>query len=287
MIVYLNGDWIALEDAKIPITDRGFLFSDGVFETARLHRGKYFRLHQHLQRLHESARTLKLKAPPESDLVHIAEQLAAQNDVTEGSLRITVTRGSGGSGLKTRGADTPTVLATITPVKDDWQEQAARGWTLVTARTLRPSPRSVPAHLKALGRAYAILASLEAEAAGTDDALLLTANEEIAEGPTWNFFWRQGRTIRTAALEGGILEGVTRRIILELARASGFDTEEGLWPRAQLDGADEAFATMTSQGVVPIRAIDGRTLPSSDCATQFQARYWDLVGAEVRASHSS
>jgi branched-subunit amino acid aminotransferase/4-amino-4-deoxychorismate lyase len=284
VIVYLNGAWVPREKASIPITDRGFLLSDGVFETARLHQGKYFRLPQHLERLEESARMLRLTTPPRPTLERLAHDIARQNQLSEGSLRITITRGSGGAGLKTRGADHPTVLITIAPVPEDWQEKAARGWSLITANTLRPSPEAVPAQLKALGRVYAILATLEAEDAGADDALLLTAKREIAEGPTWNFFWREGRVVRTAALAGGILEGVTRRIIIEIAKSAGYEVEEGLWPRAQLDRADEAFATMTSQGVVPIRSIDGRPLPATDCASMFQRRYWELVAAELRAS---
>ena len=284
MLVYLNGDWIAKEEARIPISDRGFLFSDGVFETARLHEGKYFRLEKHLERLQQSASTLKLTAPTNDELTGIANEIAQRKQLTEASLRITITRGSGGAGLKTKGADRPTLLVTITPVASDWQEKAARGWSLITARTLRPSPESVPAHLKALGRVYAILATLEAEAAGVDDALLLTADRHIAEGPTWNFFWRTGQTVRTAALHGGILEGVTRSIIMASARDEGFAVEEGLWSREELDGADEAFATMTSQGVVPIRNIDGREFGPPDCAAVLQRRYWELVTAEVRAS---
>ena len=284
MIVHLNGEWLPQESARIPITDRGFLLSDGVFETARLHLGKYFRLTQHLDRLDESARTLRIKTPPRDELVHLAFEIARRNQLTEASLRITITRGSGGHGLKTRGADHPTLLVTIAPMADGWQQRAAQGWSLATARTLRPPSTSVPAQLKALGRVYAILAALEAEEAGADDALLLTANREIAEGPTWNFFWRKGRTIRTAALEGGILEGVTRRIIIEIASSEGYDVAEGLWPRSDLDDADEAFATMTSQGVVPIRSIDRHPLPATDCATQFQRRYWNLVADELRTS---
>jgi branched-chain amino acid aminotransferase len=284
VIVYLNGDWVPQENARIPITDRGFLLSDGVFETARLHQGKFFRLAQHLERLEESARALRIILPPRTQLAQLAHEIAARNQLTEASLRITVTRGSGGAGLKTRGADRPTVLVTISPVAAGWQDRAARGWSLITAQTLRPSPESVPAQLKALGRVYAILATLEAEQAGADDALLLTANREIAEGPTWNFFWREGRVVRTGALAGGILEGVTRRIIIEIAQNEGYQVEEGLWPRSVLDRADEAFATMTSQGVVPIRSIDGRALPATDCASIFQRRYWDLVAAELRAS---
>jgi branched-chain amino acid aminotransferase len=273
-----------LESARIPVTDRGFLLADGVFETARVVGGRFFRLRQHLDRLQASARILDLRAPSVDELTSLAHEIVERNQLQEASLRITVTRGSGGAGLKTRGADTPTVLVTAAHVAADWREKAARGWSLVTASTLRPSPESVPAQLKALGRVYAILATLEAERAGADDALLLTANREVAEGPTWNFFWRQGNVLRTAALEGGILEGVTRRIIIEIARAEGLSVEEGLWPRAELDQADEAFATMTSQGIVPIRSIDGRQLAGGDCAPQIQARYWSLVEAEIRNS---
>ena len=284
MIVYLNGEWLPQNEARIPITDRGFLISDGVFETARVVEGKYFRLRKHLDRLQESARVLDLRVPPVEELTSLAHEIAERNQLVEASLRITITRGSGGAGLKTKGADSPTVLLTASPVAPDWRARAARGWSLVTAQTLRPSPASVPAQLKALGRVYAILATLEAERAGTDDALLLTANREVAEGPTWNFFWRKGSVLRTAALEGGILEGVTRRIIMDIARGEGLSVEEGLWPRSDLDDADEAFATMTSQGVVPIRSIDSRSFPASDCATLFQDRYWELVFAELRAS---
>jgi branched-chain amino acid aminotransferase len=284
VIVYLNGEWLPQSEARIPVTDRGFLISDGVFETARVVERKYFRLRKHLDRLQESARVLDLRAPSVETLTQLAHEIVQRNELVEASLRVTITRGSGGSGLKTKGADHPTVLVTASPVAPDWRARAARGWSLVTAQTLRPSPASVPAQLKALGRVYAILATLEAERAGSDDALLLTANREIAEGPTWNFFWRKGAVLRTAALDGGILEGVTRRIIMDIARTEGLSVEEGLWPRADLDEADEAFATMTSQGVVPIRSLDGRAFSASDCATLFQERYWDLVFAEVRAS---
>ncbi|HEY0305610.1 MAG TPA: aminotransferase class IV, partial [Longimicrobiales bacterium] len=179
MIVYLNGEWLPQENARIPITDRGFLLADGVFETARLHQGRYFRLAQHFERLEESARTLEIGLPTRAALEQLANEIAARNQLTEGSLRITITRGSGGTGLRTQGVSDPTVLVTIAPMREGWADRAARGWSLITAKTLRPSPDSVPAQLKALGRVYSILAALEAERAGSDDALLLTANREI------------------------------------------------------------------------------------------------------------
>lgn len=279
MIVYLNGDWLESEAARIPIDDRGFLYADGVFETARLVRGKYFRLQQHLDRLKQSAAQLKLDVPTSDELHAILEQLALRNALTEASVRITITRGPGGRGLDTRGAGPQTVLATISPVAADWRERAARGWSLITAQTRRPSPQSVPAQLKALGRVYAILAHLEAEVAGADDALLLTADGHVAEGPTWNFFWRKGHTIRTADVRGGVLEGVTRQIILDLAQGNGLRTEEGFWPVSDVVGADEAFASMTSVGVVPIRSLDGYAFPADHTAALLQREYWSVVEA--------
>ncbi|HEX6559921.1 MAG TPA: aminotransferase class IV [Longimicrobiales bacterium] len=281
MFVYLNGTWRDAQAASIPIDDRGFLFADGVFETARLVNGRCFRFEQHLERLAQSAAQLRLPTPEPDALRQIFREIAERNSLTDGSVRITITRGSGGRGLDTAGAGPPTVLVTISPLAADWRERAARGWHLITAATRRPAPNSVPAQLKALGRVYSILAHLEAEAAGADDALLLTADGHVAEGPTWNFFWRKGKRLRTGALEGGILEGVTRSILLHLARGLGYETEQGLWPPDDLHDADEAFASMTSVGVVPIRSLDGRAFPSDDCARVLQFKYWQFVEAEL------
>jgi branched-chain amino acid aminotransferase len=281
MIVYLNGDWLEANDAKIAIDDRGFLLADGVFETARLTRGRFFRLDHHLDRLAESARQLRLPIPAHETLAAIAREIAERNSLSEASLRITITRGRGGRGLDTRGAGPPTLLVTIAPVAEDWQERAARGWSLIVAKTRRPSTLSVPSQIKALGRVYAILAHLEAEDAQADDALLLTADGQIAEGPTWNFFWRKGNIVRTAALEGGVLEGVTRRIVLHLAEVEGYQTGEGLWGPEDLLDADEAFASMTSVGIVPVRSLDGRPFGADDCSSRLQRKYWEFVESEV------
>ncbi len=279
-VVYLDGVWQDASSARIPITDRGFLLGDGVFETARLHRARYFRLREHLARLAASAEFLRLLLPPTDELVAIAHELASANDYAEASLRITVTRGPGGRGLGRRAAGPPTVLATLSALPDDWESRAARGWTLRTSSVRRPPASSVPAQLKGLGRVYSLLAHFEAEDAGFDDALLLSADGYVAEGPTWNLFWRSGSTVFTPAPESGILAGVTRGLILELATQEGYRLEEGLWNRDQLDAADELFATMTSNGVVPIRRLDARTLASTQAAARLQVVYWDQVRRE-------
>ena len=280
-VVYLNGDWLPSDQARIPISDRGFLFGDGVFETARVHRGKYFRLKQHLARLENSARIFRLETPPIDRLTDIAEELVTRNGFEAASLRITLTRGSGGKGLARSGAGPQTLIATLSPTVADWKERAARGWRIAVSSVRRPDVRSVPAELKGLGRAYALLAHFEAEDAGFDDALLLSAEGYIAEGPTWNVFWRKGGTVFTPSLETGILEGVTRSIMMQLAEQAGFAVEEGRYHADVLGDADEIFATMTSNGVVPFSRLDGRSLSDRTVASRLQSDYWSLVDAEL------
>ena len=280
-IVFLNGKFLTPDQAHISIFDRGFLLGDGVFETGRLHLGRYFRLEQHLRRLEQSGAVLDLPIPPIQELLEIAEQLASRNQFTEGSLRITVTRGVGGRGLSRAGVGTPTIVATLLRIPKDWEERAAKGWRIRTASARRPSAASVPAQLKALGRTYALLAHFEAEDNGFDDALLLSAEDLVAEGPTWNLFWRIGKTVFTAALSAGVLEGVTRSIIMDLLHGHGYDIKEGLFPRQAMDQAEEVFATMTSNGVVPITQLDDRVLPTPTVAPRLQSDYWQLVRSEL------
>lgn len=272
MIAFLNGEWLPLEDARISIEDRGLLFADGVFETALLHRGRWFRLEQHLQRFQESAALWQLEAPTMSQLADIVGGLARRNDLRDGSLRIVLTRGTGHG---------TTLFATLHPPDPAWNERALRGWRLVTAHTRRPSTASVPAQLKALGRPYALLARFEARAAGADDALLLTEGGAVCEGPAWNVFWAAGRTLFTPALELGVLAGVTRTVLLEIAPALGFEVRTGAFPRAALDAADELFATMTSVGIVSIRSLDGHAFPAATpVADRLRTAYWNAVVAE-------
>jgi branched-chain amino acid aminotransferase len=179
------------------------------------------------------------------------------------------------------GSSAPTIIATLQQISGDWLARAAQGWRIQVATVRRPADASMPARLKSLGRTYALLAHFEAEAAGFDDALLLSADGYVAEGPTWNFFWRRANTVYTPALESGILAGVTRSIMLDLARTAGYATEEVMIAAADLAYVDEAFATMTSSGVVPIRQIEDRKFGASPAAERLQREYWSLVRSEV------
>jgi branched-subunit amino acid aminotransferase/4-amino-4-deoxychorismate lyase len=246
-----------------------------------VHRGKYFRLDQHLARLQASAAIMRLPLPGQQDLESIALGLVEHNGYQEASLRLTVTGGVGGRSLHRAGSSAPTIIATLQEIPGDWLARAAHGWRLQLASVRRPAEASMPAQLKSLGRTYALLAHFAAEEAGFDDALLLSAEGYVAEGPTWNFFWRRANTVYTPALSSGVLAGVTRSIMLDLARAAGYATEEVLHTPDELVAADEAFATMTSSGVVPIRQIDNYVLGASLAAERLQGEYWSLVRRET------
>ena len=281
-IAYVDGHFLPRENAYVHIDDRGFLLGDAVFETARWRHGSFFRLKQHLDRLRQSAETMSI-AMPDTDLVSIAADLAQRSNMPEASLRITLTAGRGGKGLSRKGAAPPSIVMTMNPVAADWQHRAANGWTVRTSPFHKPAQDSTPAHLKAVGRTFSQLAFLEAEAAGFDDALLLSATGLIAEGPTWNVFWRAGDSVFTPSLDVGVLEGVTRSIIAEIARDAGFAVHEVAAPRSALESADEIFATMTSLGVVPFAQLDARQfrLCEDSAASLIQNRYWSRVDAEL------
>jgi branched-chain amino acid aminotransferase len=278
MIVHLDGAFIDAADAAIPIADRGFLYGDGIFETARLHRGRYFRLGDHLERLRSSAAVMRMPEPDPEHLAGIAATLADRNGLDEGSLRITLTRAAD---TRPGGPRFGTVLVTLTPVAAGWQDLADRGWSIITARTRRPAVDSVPAQLKGLGRPYALLARLEAQHAGADDALLLNSDGFVAEGPTWNVFWVRDGRIRTPQLDLGVLGGITRTVLFEAAADLGHEVEEGAWERAELEGAEEIFASMSSVGVVSVISLDGRALRGTRAtAYALGARYRHIVARE-------
>lgn len=274
MIAYHDGAWLDETGIRVSARDAAFLSGHGVFESVRLHRRAYFRLDAHLERLAASAALLRIPLPQRSELRAVLIELARRADVDEASARVTVTAGEPGGA--------PSVVASISPLPHDWMERAARGWRLIVARTRHPGPETVPPALKSLGRVYSVLARQEASDAGVDDALMLLPDGTVAEGPTWNFFFRRDGVLHTASTDV-VLGGVTRAVVLGAAAKHGIDLDVGR-PRAELlSHADAAFASMSSLGVVPVVELDGRPLAGSlELAAPLQQVYWSLVRDETR-----
>lgn len=273
MIAYRDGEWVEHSEVRVHVDDPGFLVGDGVFESVRLHRGRYFRLRAHLERLRASAEILDLTLPPAAELEGICHEIADRNALEDASTRLVVTRGRAGAGAS--------VLGTARAIAGDWRARAERGWRLITARTRHPAPDVLPPPLKSLGRVHSVIARLEARRAGVDDALLLSHDGAVAEGPTWNVFLRCDGRVVTPPVDVGVLPGVTRAAVLELAATSGARIREARVGRDALGSCDAAFATMSSLGVVPILELDGRALEgSTELAAPLQTAYWDLVREE-------
>ncbi len=282
MKVYLNGRYLDSTDACIAIDDRGFLFGDALYESIRIYKGGFFRFREHHERLEQGAKALEIEMPPPEELRAAAEGVAGLNGIGDGILRVTVTRGPGGEGLRTAGAGPPTVLVTARSIPRNRMVRAEVGFTAITARSRR-SPVGLPVSIKSANRLDAIMARLEADAAGVDEAVLLSAQDFVAECTAANIFWRTGDRLSTPDLSIGVLPGVTRAAVLEAATRLGIEVEQGCWPIEALRAAPEAFLTMSSLGPVRLVKLDSKTMmpAEGDLLPAIRRGYWSMVEEEV------
>lgn len=277
-IVFLNGAPVNADEARVSIFDRGFLYGDGLFETIRIQQGRPFRWDRHFMRLTGGLRLLNLRlAPGEAELRDDADKLIAANRCTEAVLRLTISRGTGRRGLSTQGAGTPTVAMSLHPPPD---RTKAAGLRLVTSpcRILANDPLAA---IKSANKLVYVLARQAADALGADDALILNHREEIAETTSSNLFWKRGDALFTAAPEVGILPGVARSIVLELAPELGFQTHQVAAGAAELLEAEGVFTTNVVRGVVEVVEIDGRGVKRTEFCNVMARAFEELVKAEL------
>ncbi len=252
-VAFLNGTFLPLTEARVPISDRGLLYGDGLFETVRLDNGRPFRLSAHLARMGDGADTLGIDLP-EIDWSAVCAELVKRNHLPNAIVRLAVTRGEAGFGYGPSASVAPTVFAILRPIPP-----RPVGLRAITARTPRQAgvdPDSpVPKSSSALNL---ILAKLEAQAVGADEAILLTPTGQLAECSAANLFWVRDGNLTTPSLDSGCLPGLTRQLVLdELAPALDFLVTDGLYPTRRLLAADEAFVTQSSLGIVPLTEVNG------------------------------
>ncbi len=263
-VCWLEGRISPLESARIPVIDHGLLYGDGVFEGIRFYHGRPFLLGEHVERFRLSARALALACPhPDSEIEAIVGEVIAASGRPEGYLRMILTRGNGPLGIDPAPCGPPRLLviaAGLTMVNHAQRENSIR---LVTAATRSLMPDGLDPRIKGLNYLNRILARLEARTAGVDEAVLLNHRGGIAEATAENLFLARNGVLRTPPPVDGALPGITRGLILELARNAGIEAEETSLSRYDLHTADECFLTGTGAGLVPVREIDGR--PLRDC----------------------
>jgi branched-chain amino acid aminotransferase len=259
--IYINGKLYDKADAKISVYDHGLLYGDGVFEGIRIYDGKIFRLKEHVDRLFESARAINLQIPLSSpQMMEAIQSTVTANAKKNGYIRPIVTRGTGTLGLDPRKTTDPQVIVIVDDISLYPPELYENGLELATVSTIRNHPNAVNPRIKSLNYLNNILAKIESIQAGCLEALMLNHKGEVAECSGDNVFLAKHGILKTPPADAGILEGITRRAVIELAKKAGIHVLEASLTRHDVYIADECFLTGTAAEVIPVVKCDGRTI---------------------------
>jgi branched-chain amino acid aminotransferase len=258
----LNAEMVEVKKARIGADDRGFILGDGLFETLRTYNGTPFRLHDHFQRLFSSCAVFNLQPPwGEDELSGMVSALMEKNGLDSARVRITVTRGRHTGSMSLNHADPPTLLITAEPIPPATGERLEEGIKLKTADVRFSESNPVFRH-KTLNRLPHLLARTRAEEDGCDEALILDEKGNVACASTGNVFAVQYGQLFTPPLTAPILPGVTRKVVLEIARRQGIQIREDFFSPIMIVGADEVFMTNSVQEIVPVVEVNQRPVGS-------------------------
>jgi branched-chain amino acid aminotransferase len=260
MIIYIDGKYLPDDQAKISVFDHGFLYGDGVFEGIRAYNGKFFRLKEHLDRLFDSAKTIDLQPPlSKEEMIEVLCEVLRRNNLTNAYIRPIISRGVGDLGLDPRKCPKPSVIVIATSwgaMYGDLYEKGLRG---VTVSVRRNPAEALPPNVKSLNYLNNILAKIEANYKGGDEAIFFDTNGYISEGSGDNLYVvKNGEIITPPTLNN--LRGITRMVLLEIAKSLGITVKEQNIGYFDLYTADEMICTGTAAEVAPITWVDGRTI---------------------------
>ena len=259
--IYINGKYFSREDATISVFDHGLLYGDGVFEGLRIYGGKVFRLQEHLVRLWESANSIALELPLSIEqLTADVNETVRLNGLDDGYIRLVVTRGAGPLGLDPHKCKDPQVIIIVDRITLYPESFYTDGLELVTAATIRNHPAALNPRIKSLNYLNNIMAKIEGLKAGCMETLMLNHNGEVAECTGDNIFVVHRGQLQTPPIDAGILEGITRNAVLELATEAGIETVEKSMTRHDIYIADECFLTGSAAEVIPVVKLDDRII---------------------------
>jgi branched-chain amino acid aminotransferase len=262
MRCWLNGDVLPVEQARVPVLDRGFLYGDSLFETLRILGGRPVLLDQHLQRLLNGAKALEFALPVRPDVLRQAAlRLPRAEDLNEGVLRIALSRGQGLRGPLPTRIHSPTLLMTLGALPSNLADRLQSGMSVVTSSWRKPSPDMLPNDAKLGSFLNSILAMQSVAALGADEALLLAASGEVAECSSSNIFLVRDGQLVTPWLSSGALAGITRAFVLRLALELGLKVSERRVAPTEFAATQEIFLTNAVSGVVPVARLDDLRFP--------------------------
>jgi branched-chain amino acid aminotransferase len=259
--VYINGKLYDKNDAKISVYDHCLLYGDGVFEGIRVYGGKVFRLREHIDRLYDCAKSIWLEIPMSREqMIEAVQNTVRVNNKKDGYIRLVITRGAGSLGLDPRKTTDPQVIIIVDDISLYPPEFYEHGLEIITAATIRNHPNALNPRIKSCNYLNNILAKIEGIRAGCVEALMVNHKGEVAECTGDNVFLVKHGVLKTPPLDAGILEGITRNAVIELAREANIPVMETALLRHDVYIADECFLTGTAAEVIPVVKCDGRVI---------------------------
>lgn len=259
--IYINDQLIDEAEAKVSVFDHGLLYGDGVFEGIRVYNRKIFELEAHMKRLYDSAHAIRLKIPQNIDeLTKNVEMTVKANDITDGYIRLVVTRGVGNLGINPKLCQEPQIIIIAASIQLYPKELYEKGLKVVSAATMRVPPMSLMTQVKSLNYLNNILAKMEALDYDAMEAIMYNDQGFVAEASADNVFVIQNNKLSTPPISAGALNGITRGVIIKIARENGYEVAEENLTRYDLYTADEIFLTGTGAELIGAIEVDGRKI---------------------------
>ncbi|HMP89082.1 MAG TPA: branched-chain-amino-acid transaminase [Kiritimatiellia bacterium] len=263
MKIYLNGKLVPESEAVVSVFDHGLLYGDGVFEGIRAYHGKVFRLDEHVERLYRSASAIALNIPiSRADMAKAVVETCKANNISDGYVRLIVTRGVGSLGLNPYLCKEPQIIIIAGAIQLYPKELYETGMNVVTVGTIRNHVEAINPRIKSLNYLNNVLAKIEAINAGVLECIMLNPQGFVAEASGDNIFVVRGNTLVTPPVWCGALEGITREVVMQLAPACGMTVKEDVLTRYDLYTADELFLTGTAAEIISVVNVDRRVIGS-------------------------
>jgi branched-chain amino acid aminotransferase len=261
--IYLNGDFVTKENAKVSVYDHGFLYGDGIFEGIRIYNGNIFKCKEHLDRLYDSAKSIMLNIPlTYEEMQEALIESVRRNELQNGYIRLVVSRGPGDLGLDPRRSPKANVIIIVEQLAIYSADAYIDGLKIVSVSTRRNVPDALNPKIKSLNYLNNILVKIQANLAGVGEALMLNAQGYVAEGSGDNIFIIKNGVLTTPPCYIGALEGITREAIMVIARREGYTVKEEPFTLHDVYIADEVFLTGTAAEVIAVREVDARIIGS-------------------------
>ena len=271
MIIYASGKYVTKEEAKISIFDHGFLYGDGVFEGIRAYNGRVFKLKEHIDRLYESADAILLKiGVSRKEMTDIVLETIRKNNLRDAYIRLIVSRGEGDLGLDPRKCPNPAIFCIAGTITLFPQSMYENGLEIVTVSTRRNNLSALNPRIKSLNYLNNILARIEANRAGVMEALMLNQEGYVCEGTSDNVFIVKNGVLKTPPIYSGILQGITRDTVIDLAKKDGIPVAEDLFTLHDVYTADECFLTGTAAELIPVITVDSRPIADGKPGPMFK-----------------